>query len=132
MRLIVGGRSQGKLEYCRASCGGACVVMDGGSMPFPTEQAADGAEGKTVILDRLHSLIRRAMDAGRDPAAEVDAFLAAYPDADILCDEIGNGVVPIDDTERAWREAVGRMTVSLAKRADTVERVVCGLPQRIK
>ena len=128
MRLIVGGRSQGKLSYCRESQEGPYRVFDGGTVSLT--EFDTGAEH--VILDRLHLFIRRVLDAKLDPTAELDAFLSVCPDADIICDEVGNGVVPIDEEERAYREAVGRATVYLAKKADTVERVVCGLPQKIK
>ena len=46
--------------------------------------------------------------------------------------EIGGGVVPVDSADRAHREAAGRLACLLAKRADTVIRVCCGLPQLLK
>lgn len=50
----------------------------------------------------------------------------------VIASEIGGGVVPIDLEERAAREAAGRLACLLARRADTVVRVVCGLPQVLK
>ena len=37
-----------------------------------------------------------------------------------------------DDFEREYREFHGRVMTELAEQADCVERVVCGIPQRIK
>ena len=50
----------------------------------------------------------------------------------LISDEIGYGLVPIDDFEREYREFHGRVMTELAEQADCVERVVCGIPQRIK
>lgn len=50
----------------------------------------------------------------------------------VIASEIGGGVVPVDPAERAAREAAGRLSCLLAQRANTVVRVVCGLPQILK
>ena len=50
----------------------------------------------------------------------------------VIASEVGGGVVPVDPAERAAREAAGRLACLLARRADTVVRVVCGLPQVLK
>lgn len=50
----------------------------------------------------------------------------------VIASEIGGGVVPVDPAERVAREAAGRLSCLLARRADTVVRVVCGLPQVLK
>ena len=50
----------------------------------------------------------------------------------VIASEVGGGVVPVDPEERAVREAAGRLACLLARRADTVVRVVCGLPQALK
>jgi len=50
----------------------------------------------------------------------------------VVASEVGGGVVPVDPVERAAREAAGRLACLLARRAETVVRVVCGLPQILK
>jgi len=50
----------------------------------------------------------------------------------VIASEVGGGVVPADPAERAAREAAGRLSCLLARRAETVVRVVCGLPQILK
>lgn len=95
------------------------------------------AQGKTAlahsitlekdIVDDLHLLVRSAMENGMDiPKAE------AFEDMTVVCNELGCGVVPMDAFEREWREAVGRLCCDIAKRADKVYRVCCGIPQCIK
>jgi len=50
----------------------------------------------------------------------------------VVASEVGGGVVPTDPAERSAREAAGRLACLLARRAETVVRVVCGLPQILK
>lgn len=50
----------------------------------------------------------------------------------VIATEVGGGVVPIDREERAAREAAGRLSVLLARRAQRVVRVFCGLPMELK
>ncbi len=50
----------------------------------------------------------------------------------VICCEVGSGVIPLSPEERAYREAVGRLTIRLAKRADCVVRMVAGIPVVIK
>ena len=61
-----------------------------------------------------------------------EELLTANPDLILICDEVGCGVVPIDPAQRAWREDVGRLCCRLAKRAERVERIFCGLPMTLK
>ena len=50
----------------------------------------------------------------------------------IICDDISQGVVPVDKTERAWREMTGRTMTYLGQEADEVIRVFCGIGTRVK
>ena len=50
----------------------------------------------------------------------------------VIATEIGGGVIPVDASERAAREAAGRLNCLLAERAETVVRVFCGIPLVIR
>ena len=50
----------------------------------------------------------------------------------VIANEVGGGVVPIDEEERAFRERAGRFSCLLAGKAERVIRVVCGLGQILK
>ena len=65
-----------------------------------------------------------------DLPALADRLAARYKV--VISTEVGGGVVPIDVSERAAREAAGRLACLLAERADTVVRVFCGLPMALK
>ena len=59
-------------------------------------------------------------------------FIKNVPDSIVISDEIGNGIVPLDNFEREYRERTGRILVKLAEQADEVVRVICGIGQKIK
>lgn len=50
----------------------------------------------------------------------------------VICREVGCGVVPVDREERERREALGRLCCQLARQAEAVWRVACGLGMRLK
>ncbi len=50
----------------------------------------------------------------------------------VTISETGSGVIPMDKEERLFRERAGKLSLMLAKEADEVFRVVCGLPQLLK
>ena len=50
----------------------------------------------------------------------------------IICDEVGCGIIPLDKSDRVYREALGRFLCDLAALSDTVIRVTAGIGQFIK
>ncbi len=116
MDFIVGGRSQGKRRYVIEKYGIAEEEICDGKICTLKELE------QAVFIDNLHEFVRRF------PQCE-PVFCR---DAVIICDEVGSGIVPVDREERLWREAVGRIGCRIARDADTVVRVVFGLPIRLK
>lgn len=130
MRLFIGGRCQGKLEYVLARadrfCGGEnAVIADGEEYPLEEPETAD-------ILNHFHLLIKRLEVEGREVCPYAERLLDVNPQITIICDEVGMGIVPVDDFERRYRESVGRCLCMLAQRAESVERIVCGRGMKIK
>ena len=120
--------------YKRQVLEGGCL-RDTGITGEPEENnAVDKTEtdGETVILNHFHLWVRNRLKADGDPEKEIRKFLDRFPDCVIICDEIGNGIVPVEAFERAYRERTGRIVTALAKEAEEVVRVVCGIGQRIK
>lgn len=142
MKLVIGGYAQGKLTYVREQDRQKIYrVLDGEKlrdMEIPDEAAgteqASGTDGtgETVILNHFHLWVKDRLETGGDPEREIRQFLDRCPDCVIICDEIGNGIVPADAFERAYRERTGNMLITLAKEAEEVVRVVCGIGQKIK
>jgi len=139
MKLIIGGLSQGKLHYVLQKEGNEqCIIFDG---VLPEEKEIQeawkevGSEEKTLVINHFHHVVKREL-AGKRPPEEVEAdvmdFVEQHPEVILICDEIGNGIVPVDAFERTYREQTGRILIRLAQKADEVVRVLCGIGQRIK
>lgn len=127
MKLIIGGYAQGKLNYVlQNNALEPCTVLDG---EIPDELKV---QGKRLILNHFHEWVRSRLEQGQNPEMEIVLFLERYPDSIIICDEIGNGIVPVEAFERAYREHTGRILIKLADRADEVVRIICGIGQKIK
>lgn len=67
------------------------------------------------------------------PCADLEALADKLAEKRVvIATELGGGVVPVEAAQRRKREQAGRLTCLLARRADTVVRVCCGLPQLLK
>lgn len=127
MKLIIGGTAQGKLEYVLLKYDVQKNRVWDGVLPNDRELS-----GNIVIINHFHQWIKKCMVSGGCPEDEIMSFLDCNEDCIIICDEIGNGIVPIDPFEREYRERTGRILVQLAMRAEEVERIICGIGQKIK
>lgn len=63
---------------------------------------------------------------------QVFSIIEKNPEIKIISCEIGSGIVPIEKSDRIWRDFSGHLLVQIAKKAEKVVRIICGLPQRIK
>ncbi|MDO5406949.1 MAG: bifunctional adenosylcobinamide kinase/adenosylcobinamide-phosphate guanylyltransferase [Eubacteriales bacterium] len=137
MILIVGGNSQGKAAYARElaakeykESGVEIPIVDG-----MTDSWEDAGKGGCLL--NFHGFVRQVMDAKADPdrfteaLCQVETEKSRQPEI-VTMDEVGCGIVPLDKRERDYREAVGRAGQILAAHADTVYRMICGVPVQIK
>lgn len=127
MNLYIGGCAQGKLSYVLRQTG------------ISADQVADGAEGlaevgrrEVKIINHFHLLVKHLLTEGGDPETLAEDLLLRYPELILISDEVGNGIVPMTKEDREYRERLGRILCSLAVRAERVERIICGMGQRIK
>jgi adenosylcobinamide kinase/adenosylcobinamide-phosphate guanylyltransferase len=127
MELYVGGAAQGKLRYVlnKKYSNGNALVANGADC---TEEDLINAD----ICNHFHLLIGRLLKEEKLTDSFVEQLLKDNPDIVIICDEVGSGIVPIEKSERIYRETVGRILCSLAQRASCMERIMCGLGMRIK
>lgn len=130
LELYIGGYAQGKLNYVLRGKDRSCCVVDG--TEFDPESWRDYREPEVLAVNHFHLWVRVLLKRGGNPEESLEDFLEHCPDCIIISDEVGNGIVPMEREERIYRERLGRILISVAERADRVERVICGLGQRIK
>lgn len=125
MKLYIGGFSQGKLNYALAeNCISKRDAVD-----------AEFAELSELIhakcIYRLNAWIRKNPDENKVNTL-AERLISENPEVIVVCDEVGCGVIPMDQSDRVYRELVGRCLIRLAEFSEKVERVLCGIGTRIK
>lgn len=124
MELIIGGSFQGKEAYAREAFPEIRWIR-GGSASIDELLRAEG------VLE-LEAFIRRELEDGQDVASLAGKLCRENPDVILVAQEVGCGVVPVDPSERKYREAVGRVCTTLASHSRKVTRVICGIGTVIK
>ena len=124
MILIIGGAFQGKTEYVKNHFGVKIEEIYDAYIP-------ENTDGEHVCINHLHEYIKAQLKEGKDPEEEI-MRLAKLPNTILICDEIGNGIVPVDSFERRYRQRTGRILIQAAKEADEIIRVMCAIGQKIK
>lgn len=127
MKLIIGGFGQGKLTYVHQKYNVENDKVWDGEIPENIEE-----NGDIVVINHLHIWVKKRLADNGCPEEEILDFVKRYPDCVLISDEIGNGIVPMEQFEREYRERTGRILVELAKNAEEVERIICGIGQKIK
>lgn len=127
MKLVIGGYAQGKLQYVLQKYRLKEDAVWDAALPDEKEVLTG-----TTVINHFHQWVKNSLSNGGCPEAEVESFVNRCEDCIIICDEIGNGIVPMESFEREYRERTGRMLIQLARNAEEVERVICGIGQKIK
>lgn len=92
MQLYIGGYAQGKLAYVQEKLKGQ----------------------KVPVVNDLHLWVKQLLQEGKPAEEIVLQYYKEHPDCIFICDEIGNGIVPMEKQEREYRERVGRLLIRLA------------------
>lgn len=141
MELYIGGRAQGKLSHVLQKYENP-VVFDERDFREKldekvwTTNAENGTDAsKQLIWNHFHLAVKALLAEGWEQEQIwncVHAFMEENPGLVIIADEIGSGIVPMERDERIYRETTGRLLCRIAKKADSVERIICGIPQKLK
>ena len=116
MDLIIGGAFQGKLSYA--------LKRYGLTEKDVCDLAVQDPEPGYSCYWHLEALSRRNHD--------IEPFLPLFEQAVVVARQVNGGIVPMDGTERAWREVHGTLVQRLAREAAHVTRVLCGLTEVLK
>lgn len=125
MELIIGGAYQGKTEFAKEHFGlsddDICVCDKDGSIDFDKK-----------CISHIERYSYWCIEHGIEPAEHFFEHAKNLEHGVVISDDISCGVVPIDKTERAWREANGRLLIKLAENSEHVTRVFCKIPVVLK
>ena len=130
MKMIFGGAYQGKLEYALKKyniseddvfyCSSEIPEIDFSKrIIYGLEKFSWACETKS---DSPEKILMDIISSNEDTSC----------DRIFISEDISCGLVPMDKTERSWRENHGRMMIALANKCTSVERIFCGIPMKIK
>lgn len=124
MKVFIGGKSQGKLTYVINKYGTDLRIAEGAEASL--EECI-----RASVINHFHLYLKRHM-ADTDLHEQVDTICRSNPEVILICDEIGYGIVPIEPSERFYRETVGRIMCRMTANACHAERIICGIGQILK
>ncbi len=162
--LILGGARSGKSRYAETLIGGRQAVYIATAESLDAEMderirrhrvrrganwttaeaplelaaalTAEDRAGRPILVDCLTLWVSNLLGAGRDPAAESAALIAALKRLAspvlLVANEVGLGIVPDNALARAFRDHAGRINQDIAAAADRVVFVAAGLPLVLK
>lgn len=111
MIFVIGGIGAGKRKFVQQHFG------------YKADDFTDCLDNKGSVFYNLHG----------QNCEDVEFMLEKLNGkAVIICNELGCGLVPMEKEQRVHREAVGRLSIEIGKKADEVYRVYAGIGTRIK
>ena len=119
MDLIIGGAYQGKQNYAETA-----FAIQKEDICICTPECEPDFSRRCLVHFEQYVLYCLRTGKTYSPSLRKDAVIVAE---DIFC-----GVVSVEEEIRLWREETGRALTALALQSDTVTRVFCGLPLRMK
>lgn len=126
MVMITGGAYQGKRGCLKRLYGIADDEIISGA-----DCDIDAVFTAAAIAD-YHELVRRLIAEDIDVVEFTERLCRENPNAAVIINEIGCGIIPLEKSERIYREQVGRAGCVIAAHSGTVLRVFCGIPEVIK
>ena len=130
MELILGGASQGKEAYAKKKYSKAPLYDE-----TNLDALFDVTWQEEILWNHFHRCVRLWQQKGKtleQMQQYVDAVCAKTSHLILISNEVGNGVVPLQQEDRAYRDLVGALLIRYAKKAERVERIICQIPQKIK
>ncbi|MDE6764071.1 MAG: bifunctional adenosylcobinamide kinase/adenosylcobinamide-phosphate guanylyltransferase [Oscillospiraceae bacterium] len=126
MIMITGGSFQGKIKFAAEHFNiNKNDILSGENCRFDNVFSAK-------CVSNFQYLIKRLIENKIDPVEFTQKLCRDNPKAVIIINEIGCGIIPIEKSERIWREQTGRAGCIVAEKASAVIRICCGIPTIIK
>lgn len=126
MIMITGGAFQGKRECLKRLYKLADnEILSGADCPL------DSVFTAAAVAD-FQEIVRRLLAENIDVSEFTERFCNENPGAAVIINEIGSGIIPIEKSERIYREETGKAGCIIAAHSETVIRVFCGIPEAIK
>lgn len=126
MIMITGGAFSGKKDYAKTRFGFSDEeILNGENCSFDAVFSAKCIADYQLIVERL-------LEEKADVQTFTERFCRENPNAVVIINEIGAGIIPLKKNDRIWREETGRAGCLIARNSSEVIRLTCGIPTIIK
>ena len=126
MIMITGGAFSGKKDYAKTRFGFSDEeILNGENCSF------DAVFSAKCIAD-YQLIVKRLLEEKADINAFTERLCKENPNAVVIINEIGAGIIPLEKNDRIWREETGRAGCLIAQNSSEVIRLACGIPTIIK
>lgn len=126
MIMITGGAFSGKKDYAKKRFG------------FSDEEILNGencsleAVFSAKCIADFQLIVKRLLEENADVQTFTERLCKENPNAVVIINEIGAGIIPLEKSDRIWREETGRSGCLIARNSSEVIRLACGIPTTIK
>lgn len=126
MIMITGGAFSGKKDYAKKRFG------------FSDEEILNGencsleAVFSAKCIADFQLIVKRLLEENADVQTFTERLCKENPNAVVIINEIGAGIIPLEKSDRIWREETGRAGCLIARNSSEVIRLACGIPTTIK
>lgn len=126
MIMITGGAFSGKKDYAKKRFG------------FSDEEILNGencsleAVFSAKCIADFQLIVKRLLEENADVQNFTERLCKEDPNAVVIINEIGAGIIPLEKSDRIWREETGRAGCLIARNSSEVIRLACGIPTIIK
>lgn len=124
MILVFGGAYSGKISYVKEKYN---ITND--EIFFCNKKELDYSK---KVISGLHKFIYELGKDNKNPLDLLKENIEKFEGKIIICDEISSGIVPLEKSDRIWREDTGRCLQYLTKKSNKVVRIFCGLETVLK
>ena len=124
MHLIIGGAYQGKLDFALEHfglCREQVFTCSDTNIDF-----------SKPCIDKIEEFTYACVLENRDAIACFRENREKWADSVLIFQDMSCGVVPLGADMRKWRNENGQLCQYLAREAESVHRIFCGLEQRLK
>lgn len=126
MIMITGGAFSGKKDYAKKRFGFSDKEILNG------ENCSLNAVFSAKCIADYQLIVKRLLEENADVQTFTERLCKENPSAAVIINEIGAGIIPLEKSDRIWREETGRSGCLIARNSSEVIRLACGIPTTIK
>lgn len=126
MIMITGGAFSGKKDYAKKRFDFSDDDILNG------ENCSLNAVFSAKCIADYQLIVKRLLEENADVQTFTERLCRENPNAVVIINEIGAGIIPLEKSVRIWREETGRSGCLIARNSSEVIRLACGIPTTIK